>query len=133
MPSTGFQYYKCGSLLDRQTWWSRVTNVGPVRHRAPSTALNCASPLTGMVDLDGRVARPYQPDLRRTCEPCDHHRVLQLRAIVAIPGSAAHPRRHDSGRRLRTSPVRHRVRGRGPCHSYARHGERRAHGAIHEI
>ena len=22
------------SLLDRQTWWSRVTNVGPVRHRA---------------------------------------------------------------------------------------------------
>ena len=22
------------SLLDRQTWWSRVTDVGPVRHRA---------------------------------------------------------------------------------------------------
>ena len=22
------------SLLDRQTWWYRVTNVGPVRHRA---------------------------------------------------------------------------------------------------
>ena len=22
------------TLLDRQTWWSRVTNVGPVRHRA---------------------------------------------------------------------------------------------------
>jgi len=22
------------SLLDRQTWWSRVTNVGPVQHRA---------------------------------------------------------------------------------------------------
>ena len=22
------------SPLDRQTWWSRVTNVGPVRHRA---------------------------------------------------------------------------------------------------
>ena len=22
------------SLLDWQTWWSRVTNVGPVRHRA---------------------------------------------------------------------------------------------------
>ena len=78
------------------------------------------------VDLDGRVARPYQPDLRRTCDPCDHHRVLQLHAIGAIPASAAHPRRHDGGRRLHTSPVRHRVRGRGPCHSYARHGERRA-------
>ena len=24
---------------------------------------------------------------------------------------------------MRASPVRHRVRGRGPCHSYARHGD----------
>ena len=65
------------------------------------------------VDLDGRVARPCHPDLRRTCDPCDHHRDLQLRAIGAIPASAAHPRQHDGGRRLRTSPspVRHRFRG----------------------
>ena len=38
------------------------------------------------------------------------------------PASAAHPRRHDGGRRLRASPVRRRFRGRGPCHSYACHG-----------
>ena len=28
------QYSAGASLLDRQAWWYRVTNVGPVRHRA---------------------------------------------------------------------------------------------------
>jgi len=38
--------------------------------------------------------------------------------MAAIPGpSAAHPRRPDGGRRLRASPVRRRIRGRGPCHT----------------
>ena len=33
-PRTFSGQRRCLSLLDRQTWWSRVTNVGPVRHRA---------------------------------------------------------------------------------------------------
>ena len=33
-PCTFSRQRRCLSLLDRQTWWSRVTNVGPVRHRA---------------------------------------------------------------------------------------------------
>ena len=32
--TTHLQDSTSASLLDRQTWWSRVTNVGPVRHRA---------------------------------------------------------------------------------------------------
>ena len=32
------------SLLDRQTWWSSVTNVGPVRHRAIDSSELRASP-----------------------------------------------------------------------------------------
>ena len=34
------------SLLDRQTWWSRVTNVGPVRHRAIDSSELRLTPLT---------------------------------------------------------------------------------------
>ena len=78
-----------------------------------------------VLQVEGRrpVARALISDLRHTCEPCGNETVLHVRAMAAIPGpSAAHPRRPDGGRRLRASPVRRRIRGRGPCQSYARHG-----------
>ena len=62
------------SLLDRQTWWSRVTNVGPVRHRAIDS-----SDLRLTTDRDeGRQgpsgpfrganpARPLGPQVRPRC------------------------------------------------------------------
>ena len=42
------------SLLDRQTWWSRVTNVGPVRHRAIADRIADSSELRLTTDREGR-------------------------------------------------------------------------------
>ena len=86
---------------------ARIAGASQVRLIRPGYA-------TIEIDLKHEKAAGDRESVQAAERSCDHHRVLQLRAIVAIPGSAAHPRRHDGGRRLRTSPVRHRVRGRGP-------------------
>ena len=54
------------SLLDRQTWWSRVTNVGPVRHRA----MIDSSELRLTTDREGRQVGQHRSHIVAAVSSC---------------------------------------------------------------
>ena len=53
------------SLLDRQTWWSCVTNVGPVRHRAIDS-----SELRLTTDREGRQVGQHRSHIVAAVSSC---------------------------------------------------------------